>query len=338
MQAWSFLVAHDKRSFQGNDGYADVVEEYYLYDSGVPNHRHVREGDLVVLRTGKGALGVAVVEEVERTENVLKTRRRCPHCKKTRFNYRQNDVPHYMCGRDECGKGFDEPLVVQEPVTGFKAIYKGTWRAIGDVISVAEMERVTNNSARQNAIRPLDLAAVQELLNAAEVPDPPVSGATSNAPAKPIAAGKTKQLVTVRKGQDQFRKALFERYGLVCLITGPNPQEALHAAHLRAFAKHGRHVAEEGALLRADIHQLFDAGMIAVDPETLTVVVDPRLRVYRAYAALAGRPLQVPEDKTPLRDALSDHFVQATSMWIKTDVFWRPAGAPVVVDGLIRHP
>ncbi|MFS8103732.1 HNH endonuclease [Lentzea alba] len=337
MQAWSFLVAHDKRSFQGNDGYDDVVDSYYLFDSGVPNHGKIAVGDLVVLRNRTGALGVAKVEHVEVTENVLKTRRRCPHCELTRFNYRKNGTPPYMCRRDGCGKGFDVPLEVQEPVTAFKAVYQGTWRAIGDVISAAELEQVTGNNARQNAIRPLDVDGVQKLLAGAKVPPPPTPDASDARSTKPITAGVTKSLVSVRTGQDKFRKALFERYGLVCMITGPNPQQALHAAHLRAFAKHVRHVPEEGALLRADIHQLFDSGMIAVDPETLTVVVDPRLRDYRTYAVLAGRSLQVPEDKAPCREALSDHFAQATSTWMKADIFWREA-APVEVDGLNRHP
>jgi hypothetical protein len=105
---------------------------------------------------------------------------------------------------------------------------------------------------------------------------------------------------------------------------------------LRAFAKHQRHVPEEGAMLRADIHQLFDKGMIAVDPASLTVVLDPRLRDYRAYAVLAGKALEAPVGVVPCLEALSAHFEEATSKWIEVDVFWRPPSQMISVQGLFH--
>ncbi|MBW3362980.1 HNH endonuclease, partial [Streptomyces sp. 09ZI22] len=56
--AWSFLVAGEERQFQGNTGYEDIIEESYSYDSTVGNYRRVSVGDLVVVRSGREALGV----------------------------------------------------------------------------------------------------------------------------------------------------------------------------------------------------------------------------------------------------------------------------------------
>jgi hypothetical protein len=314
VRAWSFLVAQGKRSFLGNEGYPDVVDSYYVYDSGVAYFKQVAAGDLVVLRTSVGALGVAKIEHIEVKPDATKHRRRCPHCEKTRFGGNGDGTTVYRCGRKDCGKTFDEPLERDEPVVGFEAHYEGTWRAINGAITAAQLEDIASSAARQNAIRPLDVEGVEKLLAGAHVPTPPTP-ASKDKERKPISGGVAKSLVTVRKGQKEFRLSLLERYGLVCMITGPHPEQALHAAHLRAFAKHQRHVPEEGALLRADIHQLFDLGMIAVDPSTLRVVVDPRLLDYPSYAVLAGQALQVPADKAPCVEALRDHHEQATSRW-----------------------
>ncbi|MDX8048518.1 HNH endonuclease signature motif containing protein [Lentzea sp. BCCO 10_0798] len=309
-------MAQGKRSFLGNEGYADVEDSYYVYDDGVAYHKQVTAGDLVVVRTKVEALGVATIEQIEVNPDATKLRRRCPHCKKTRFGRNGDGTTAYRCGSKDCGRTFDEPLERDEPVIGFEAHYEGTWRAIRGAITAAQLEGITTSEARQNAIRPLDTEGVKRLLAEAHVPSPPTPA--KDKVRKPIAGGIAKSLVTVRKGQKEFRKSLLERYGLVCMVTGPNPEQALHAAHLRAFAKHQRHVPEEGALLRADIHQLFDLGMIAVDPATLTVVVDPRLRAYPSYRDLGGQALQVPADKVPCMEALRDHHQHATSRWATT--------------------
>jgi hypothetical protein len=335
VEAWSLLVAEGERRFAGNEGYEDVVDSYYLYDSGVANHLNVSKGDLVVLRTNEGSLGVAKVEDIEVEENCLKKRLRCPYCKKMRFNDRKLAKPKYMCRRKGCKgsiEGFDVALERMEPVTRYRAIYQGTWRPLTRALTAQQLDEVALTKSKQNAIRRLDLAAVERLLDGVKVPLPP-DLPKELPPVKPIAAGVTTSLVKVRTGQQDFRKALLERYGLVCLITGPAPEQALQAAHLRAFAEHRRHVPEEGALLRADIHQLFDKGMIAIDPASLTVAIDPRLRDYPTYAVLSGRALAVPTETVPCVEALSDHYDAATSRWLEIDVSWRP----VEIDGSIGH-
>jgi hypothetical protein len=335
MQAWSFLVAEGERRFAGNEGYDDVIDSCYPYDSGVPNHLNVREGDLVVLRTNEGSRGVAKIERIDVEENVDKKRLRCPYCLKTRFNERKNATPKYMCRREDCLQSFEQAHVSMERVTRFSAIYQGTWQPLTGALSARQLEDLALTKSKQNAIRKLDLDGLKALLSAVGMPVPPdpIKEAASS---KPIAGGLTRRSGLVRIGQPSFRKALLERYGPVCLVTGPAPESALEAAHLRAFAQHQRHEPEEGAMLRADIHKLFDKGMIAIDPTSLTVALDPRLRDYGTYAALAGKSLEVPKGAMPCLEALEAHFAVATSQWLKVDVFWRPASQPIVVDGLFR--
>lgn len=63
-------------------------------------------------------------------------------------------------------------------------------------------------------------------------------------------------------------------------MTGRCPAEILEAAHIRAFAKNGIHELKDGISLHADIHQLFGAGRVAIDPEKLVLVTHPGLDRY----------------------------------------------------------
>ncbi|MEU3649442.1 HNH endonuclease [Lentzea sp. NPDC034063] len=276
---------------------------------------------------------MAKIERIDVEENVDKKRLRCPYCLKTRFNERKNVTPRYMCRREGCLRSFEEAHVSMERVTRFSAIYQGTWQPLTNALNAGQLEDLALTKSKQNAIRKLDLAGVEAFLSSVGMPLPPdpVAGAPSS---RPITGGVTRRSGLVRIGQPGFRKALLERYGPVCLVTGPAPESALEAAHLRAFATHQRHDPEEGAMLRADIHKLFDKGMIAVDPTSRTVVVDPRLRTYDVYADLSGKSLQLPRGASPCFEALRDHFAEATAHWLEVDVFWRPPSQSIDVSGL----
>jgi hypothetical protein len=94
-------------------------------------------------------------------------------------------------------------------------------------------------------------------------------------------------------------------------VTGPCPVEVLQAAHITGFAQHEKHDLDEGVLLRADVHLLFDNGLLAVDPQTWQVVLAPSLGGYAAYFELAGADFV----KGPNPAAISQHFADVTSNW-----------------------
>lgn len=71
--------------------------------------------------------------------------------------------------------------------------------------------------------------------------------------------------VLARPEQAKFRKAIVERDGEKCALTRCEDRPALHAAHLKAVSDDGLDEAENGVILRADIHLLFDSGLLKFD-------------------------------------------------------------------------
>lgn len=73
--------------------------------------------------------------------------------------------------------------------------------------------------------------------------------------------------VTARDARQQadFRKRMALVYHLSCCVSGA-PLIACEAAHLKPFAEDGGYDNDNGLLLRADIHKLFDRGHMAIDP------------------------------------------------------------------------
>lgn len=100
-----------------------------------------------------------------------------------------------------------------------------------------------------------------------------------------------------------------EAYGNRCAITGCDATQALEAAHISPYLGDAANHIQNGLLLRADIHTLFDLGDIAIDPTTMIVCVSPEL-LNTDYGVYHGHRLSVPEVTTnhPSRDALRIHF------------------------------
>ena len=93
----------------------------------------------------------------------------------------------------------------------------------------------------------------------------------------------TEELVRISKGESKFRREILQMCGLVCAVTGRCPAGILEAARIRPFAKRGIHELKDGISLRADIHQLFDAGRVAIDPDKLVLVTQASAVLYQCY-------------------------------------------------------
>jgi hypothetical protein len=107
-----------------------------------------------------------------------------------------------------------------------------------------------------------------------------------------------------RRGQQQFRDALRERYGDRCLVTGCEVLAVLEAAHIKPYRGGDDNHAENGLLLRADIHTVFDLNLMGIEPERLQVELHPDLAKDKSYANLAGITLRCEHDNRPSSDAL----------------------------------
>jgi hypothetical protein len=104
---------------------------------------------------------------------------------------------------------------------------------------------------------------------------------------------KIAALVKRRQGQSAFRRTLLRAYNGRCAFTGCDIEPLLEAAHIHPYRGPDTNSVQNGLLLRADVHTLFDLGLITVSP-TNAIVVAPGLSGTE-YATLAGRALRFPK-------------------------------------------
>ena len=111
-----------------------------------------------------------------------------------------------------------------------------------------------------------------------------------------------------RRGQPEFRRALIEAYSGRCAMSGCDAVDALEACHIVPYGVPQTNHVSNGLLLRADLHTLFDLGLIAVNTANLTVVIAPSLN-QTTYGKFAGKSISVPESTSvkPSLDALRAH-------------------------------
>lgn len=77
----------------------------------------------------------------------------------------------------------------------------------------------------------------------------------------------------VRRGQKKFRKNLIEAYSGKCVVSGVDVLGVLDAAHIVNHSESGKNSVANGILLRADLHNLFDDGLLKISPYNHTVEI-----------------------------------------------------------------
>ncbi|MEA5671335.1 HNH endonuclease [Pseudomonas sp. MH2] len=194
-----------------------------------------------------------------------------------RTGYSQNEKPR----RTDQGNRYDRLFKVGKAVF---EIYDATKHGVWEIYVDASSNNRFGVSIRQvsNPVAEA-LATAQEAAEQAFVFDPTD---VSDARTRITAA------IVRRRGQPAFRKALMDAYGEVCAITGCNLPAVLEAAHIHPYKGTHTNVASNGLLLRADIHTLFDLGLIAIESDTMTVRVSPKLRG-TDYSILDGSSLRL---------------------------------------------
>jgi putative restriction endonuclease len=120
------------------------------------------------------------------------------------------------------------------------------------------------------------------------------------------------QVRAERDGQSTFRLRLLDAYDHRCALTGERVEPVLEAAHIQPYLGPASNHVQNGLLLKADVHKLFDAGYVTVTPD-YRFRVSERVRAEyengREYYALQDREIRRPGDTAawPSRDALAWH-------------------------------
>lgn len=139
-----------------------------------------------------------------------------------------------------------------------------------------------------------------------------------NGPFDPYADSDDRQTVITRvvrrQGQSLFRQRLIRAYEGKCAMSRYDAEPALEAAHIMSYKGPQTNHPANGLLLRADLHDLFDFGLIAVDTtrKNLQVLLANEL-AGTSYESLADKSLHLPHSKElyPNIEALDRHREQS---------------------------
>lgn len=97
-----------------------------------------------------------------------------------------------------------------------------------------------------------------------------------------------------RPGQGRFRRRLLEAYEGACCVTNETTSEVLEAAHIEPYVNEESDHVQNGILLRADLHDLFDAGLLTIDTGFRVVLSKHLSSPY--YVKLQGQVVRLPSD------------------------------------------
>jgi hypothetical protein len=114
------------------------------------------------------------------------------------------------------------------------------------------------------------------------------------------------RLAKHRPEQAKFRGELFSIYNGTCAVTGCSIPETLQAAHLETVDGKDINDPRNGILLRADIHQLFDAGLFSLSRDGLQIDAS-ELLTDNYYLGFNGAPVFRPPSFAPSEKHIDAH-------------------------------
>ncbi|RZU73663.1 HNH endonuclease [Micromonospora kangleipakensis] len=146
------------------------------------------------------------------------------------------------------------------------------------------------------ALQPSESERLAKILDGGRAPEP-----------EGLPEGRRRRLaqVTARQGQAEFRRRLLEAYDGKCAISGCDVPEVLQAAHIDPYDGPSTNRITNGLLLRADLHNLFDAGRLWID-DSYRVRMAEGLDHYDEWNGRRLRPTVDPAHR-PDRRALQRH-------------------------------
>ena len=287
--------------------YDDDLQTQYQWDDEVPNHASIEAGDLIALWDGTRLLGISMISQIV-TGMANKRRNRCPFCKRTNVRHRKTLVPPYKCGSRGCKTEFEDPISENIEVKTYRAHYGMGWKDLYGLVDRKTLVALCVNPRSQQSFRLLKPGALERLLK-----DHSLESQFNliDQAQKSIKGGHKLRVAKQRIGQGAFRDYLLSKYGANCAISGPAPKKAIHACHLESYAAvGGDHQKEGGLLMRADLHSLFDADLLNIDPKSEKIILDRYLEQFPEYWRFNGNPLTIsltPKQKRWLKLRWENH-------------------------------
>ncbi|WP_017654152.1 HNH endonuclease [Fortiea contorta] len=321
-KAWLLISNHD-RQHAGNLGYVDEISKVYQYDNEVPYCRQLAESDLVLLRDKKQLIGVARIELIQIYEATKKLLR-CPSCFKTKFNRRKNKKPTFHCY--DCGHDFDIALEDTINCENRTANFGDTFIFTERAVSIEALKDAWLNKSKQLSMRPIDFSLIEATLlrNAPDVAKLLNQNQSFNylkadgayeddRTVEYFPTGEDRRetvfrQIKERRGQSKFRNLLRQCYGDQCMISRLKLLDVLEAAHISPYRGTDDNHPDNGLLLRADLHTLFDLNLLGINPESLEVKFHPKI-LETGYQKLEGRKLRCSKHK-PSQSALVSRWKQ----------------------------
>lgn len=110
--------------------------------------------------------------------------------------------------------------------------------------------------------------------------------------------GRDIEIRAVRRriGQEKFRQDLMVAYSGCCAATGTDVDRTLQAAHILRYRGTQSNVVHNGLLLRADIHLLYDAKLLSIEPDSHRICLDASLEGTE-YEVLFDRVIGLPKER-----------------------------------------
>lgn len=127
-----------------------------------------------------------------------------------------------------------------------------------------------------------------------------------NAPPVSLADSRKRidRAIVARQGSGAFRAVALAAFNGRCAISGYDVEEGLEAAHIVPYLGGHTNVRANALLLRADLHTLFDRGLIEIDPQSFRVTIARPLRK-SCLAELHGTLVRFPDDGQGWRESLT---------------------------------
>ncbi|MBN2604153.1 MAG: HNH endonuclease [Candidatus Thermoplasmatota archaeon] len=311
MNYW-IMISKEERWYGGNDGYQDNINNIYIYDSKVQNHKQVMVGDIAFFRNEDYLLGVCKIDNITKYDGI-KEIKRCPICEKTEIYPRSNTVYKYKCKM--CKEEFEEPLTIPVNVTNFSAHYGNLFFKTPEV-PYSEIIRYQISKSRQLAIARfngvdfckylgntypalLEIAYKLDIIHRPQdesIPKQNFNEIIRNDISEYIPnfneiREKILRTISERKGQNSFRESLIKQHNNTCMISQCIESSVLDAAHIIPYQGENDNHINNGLLLRTDIHSLFDLDLLGINPDTLEIFISKKIKDF-TYTQLTGKKLR----------------------------------------------